>query len=102
MAWASQQGSVLPTSLDTGNWFVDQSGSWSCKTDFKSRVKVVAPDGKELKYTNHTKDGDKTLTFDKVVQGPTIEWEIETLADKKKASQTNKKLWLVTLRLWNR
>tara|TARA_B100000073_G_scaffold321204_1_gene301538 strand:- start:1109 stop:2131 length:1023 start_codon:yes stop_codon:yes gene_type:complete len=86
MAWASQQGSVLPTSLDTGNWFVDQSGSWSCKTDFKSRVKVVAPDGKELKYTNQTKDGDKTLTFDKVVQGSTIEWEIETLADKKKGA----------------
>ena len=42
MAWASQQGSVLPTSLDTGNWFVDQSGSFACKTDFKSRVKVIS------------------------------------------------------------
>ena len=84
MAWASQQGSVLPTKLDTGNWFVDGTGSWACKTDFKSKVKVVSPDGKDLKYSNYTQDGDKTITFDKVVQGSTIEWEIETLADKKK------------------
>jgi len=86
MAWASQQGSVLPTSLDTGNWFVDQSGSWSCKTDFKSKVRVVNPAGKDMPSSNYTQDGDKTITFDKVVQGSTIEWQIETLADKKKGA----------------
>ena len=86
MAWASQQGSVIPTRLDTGKWYVDSAGSYSCLTDFKSRVKVVAPDGKELKSTKHTKDGDTTLTFDKVVQGSIIEWEIETLADEKKGA----------------
>ena len=81
MAWASQQGSVLPTSLDTGNWFIDQSGSWSCKTDFKTKVRVVNPDGKDMPSSDFSKDGDKTITFDKVVQGSTIEWQIETLAD---------------------
>ena len=81
MAWASQQGSVLPTSLDTGNWFIDQSGAWSCKTDFKTKVRVVNPDGKDMPSSNYSKDGDKTITFDKVVQGSTIEWQIETLAD---------------------
>lgn len=86
MAWASQQGSVLPTSLDTGNWFVDQSGSWACKTDFKSKVKVVNPTGKDMASSNYSKDGDSTITFDKVVQGSTIEWQIETLADKKKGA----------------
>ena len=86
MAWASQQGSVLPTSLDTGNWFVDQSGSWACKTDFKSKVKVVNPAGKDMASSNYSKDGDSTITFDKVVQGSTIEWQIETLADKKKGA----------------
>ena len=84
MAWASQQGSVLPTSLDTGNWFVDQSGSWSCKTDFKTKVRVITADGKDMPSSNFSKDGDKTITFDKVVQGSTIEWQIETLADEKK------------------
>ncbi len=86
MAWASQQGSVLPTSLDTGNWFVDQSGSFACKTDFKSKVKVVNPAGKDMASSNYSKDGDSTITFDKVVQGSTIEWQIETLADKKKGA----------------
>ena len=86
MAWASQQGSVLPTSLDTGNWFVDQSGSWACKTDFKSKVKVVNPAGKDMASSNYSKDGDSTITFDKIVQGSTIEWQIETLADKKKGA----------------
>ena len=86
MAWASQQGSVLPTSLDTGNWSVDQSGSWACKTDFKSKVKVVNPAGKDMASSNYSKDGDSTITFDKVVQGSTIEWQIETLADKKKGA----------------
>ena len=36
MAWASQQGSVIPTRLDTGKWYVDSAGSYSCLTDFKS------------------------------------------------------------------
>ena len=81
MAWATQQGSVLPIALDTGNWFIDQSGSWACKTDFKTKVRVVNPDGKDMPSSNFSKDGDKTVTFDKVVQGSTIEWQIETLAD---------------------
>jgi len=39
MAWASQKGSKLPTGMaDSGNWFLDQSGSWACKTNFISRV----------------------------------------------------------------
>ena len=81
MAWASQQGSVVPIALDTGNWFIDQSGSWACKTDFKSKVRVVSPEGQDMPSTNYDKDGDTTITFDKVVQGSTIEWQIETLAD---------------------
>ena len=67
----------LPASLDTGNWFIDQSGAWSCKTDFKTKVRVVNPDGKDMPSSDFSKDGDKTITFDKVVQGSTIEWQIE-------------------------
>ena len=87
MAWASQKGSKLPTGMaDSGNWFLDQSGSWACKTNFISRVNVKNPTDQDIPWTSEQKDGDTVVAFDKVVQGSTIEWEIETLADEQKGA----------------
>ena len=87
MAWATQKGSKLPTGMgDSGNWFLDQSGSFACKTNFISRVNVKNPSDEEIPWTSEQKDGDTVIAFDKVVQGSTIEWEIETLADEQKGA----------------
>jgi hypothetical protein len=87
MAWATQKGSKLPTGMgDSGNWFLDQSGSLACKTNFISRVNVKNPSDEEIPWTSEQKDGDTVIAFDKVVQGSTIEWEIETLADEQKGA----------------
>ena len=89
MGWAKQEGSVLPQGLEdagSGNFFLDASGSLSCETDFISRVTVKDPSDKEIQWTNESKDGDTVIAFDKVIQGSTIYWEIETLGDKKKGA----------------
>ena len=87
MGWSEQKGSKLPTGMsDSGNWFLDQTGSLACKTNFISRVNVKNPTDQEIPWTSEQKDGDTIIVFDKVVQGSTIEWEIETLADEQSAA----------------
>lgn len=87
MGWASQKGSKLPVGMgDSGNWFLDKTGSWACKTDFISRVNIKNPTDQDIPWTSEQKDGDTIIAFDKVVQGSTIEWEIETLADDEKGA----------------
>ena len=82
---------------DSGNWFLDQSGSLACKTNFISRVNIKNPSDKEIPWETTQKDGDTIVTFDKVIQGSTIEWEIETLADDKKGASDRATLELTYL-----
>jgi len=84
MGWSEQKGSKLPSGMaDSGNWFLDQTGSFACKTNFISRVNIKNPTDQEIPWVSKEEDGDTIVVFDKVVQGSTIEWEIETLADDK-------------------
>ena len=97
MGWSEQKGSKLPTGINTGKWYIDATGSMACKTNFISREKVKKPKDQEVPWTSKEKDGDTIIVFDKVVQGSTIEWEIETLADDKSGASDRATLDLTYL-----
>ena len=83
MSWANQQGAEKIEGLSAGlQWAVDNAGKVACKTDFKSRVKLVDASDKDLPIT--TSNGN--FIWADVPEGSSIYYEIETLADKKKGA----------------
>ena len=83
MSWANQQGFESVEGLSTGlQWAVDNAGKVACKTEFKSRVKIVDASDKDLKID--TQNGN--FMWMEVPEGSSIYYEVETLADKKKGA----------------
>jgi len=53
MSWATQTGQVISRKLEgdgLGGWALEKSGSLACKTDFKSKVRLVTPSGSSPNY----------------------------------------------------
>jgi hypothetical protein len=100
MSWATQTGQVISRKLEgdgLGGWALEKSGSLACKTDFKSKVRLVTPSGSSPNYKTGSNDGDKVAFWEEVPPGSKIEWEVTTYADKQKVASDRVQMELTYL-----
>jgi hypothetical protein len=89
ISWATQKGQVISRKLEgkgLGGWVLEKGGSLACKTDLKSKVRLVTPSGSFPNHRVGSNDGDKVAFWEKVPPGSKIEWEVTTYADKQEVA----------------